>query len=171
MFGLKINISKMEIFPRRLENSMVTQLIQNFPRKISKFPGKYLVPPFTLENYTRLRCNRWQTKLVTDCLDGKARFSPHQAKKHLWKQSFRPNPIPPHRFSSIEVARQKDWSILEEFPMERRNTKQGLWGSLPNQLANNLPPKRERRPRHHWSWTICPGITSKMAMVPMETEQ
>ena len=56
--GLKINISKMELFPRRLENSMVTQLIQNFPRKISKFPGKYLVPPFTQENYARLRCNR-----------------------------------------------------------------------------------------------------------------
>jgi hypothetical protein len=38
--GLKINISKTEIFPIRVEDSVVTHLLQNFPGKIGKFPGR-----------------------------------------------------------------------------------------------------------------------------------
>jgi hypothetical protein len=41
--GLKVNISKTEIFPIRLDDGVVHQLLQNFPGKIGKFPGKYLV--------------------------------------------------------------------------------------------------------------------------------
>jgi hypothetical protein len=37
--GLKINISKTEIFLIRLDNTSVTQILQNFPGKICRFPG------------------------------------------------------------------------------------------------------------------------------------
>jgi hypothetical protein len=43
--GLRVNISKTEIFPIRLELQVVNQLIQNFPGKVGKFPGKYLGLP------------------------------------------------------------------------------------------------------------------------------
>ena len=43
--GLKINISKTEIFPIRLDNNAVGHLFRNFLGKICNFPGKYLGLP------------------------------------------------------------------------------------------------------------------------------
>jgi hypothetical protein len=37
--GLKINISKTEIFPIRMDNTTVSQWLQNFLGKICNFPG------------------------------------------------------------------------------------------------------------------------------------
>jgi hypothetical protein len=39
--GLKVNISKTEIFPIRMDDGTVHQFLQNFPGKIDKFPWKY----------------------------------------------------------------------------------------------------------------------------------
>ena len=41
--GLKVNLSKTEIFPIRMQASLVNNIVHNFPGKISNFPGKYLV--------------------------------------------------------------------------------------------------------------------------------
>jgi hypothetical protein len=43
--GDKINISKTEIFPIRMDNTAVSQLLQNFSGKICNFLGKYLGLP------------------------------------------------------------------------------------------------------------------------------
>jgi len=52
--GLKINISKMEIYPIRLDNATVPQLLQNFPRKFCKFPGKYLGLPLHIRKLRKI---------------------------------------------------------------------------------------------------------------------
>lgn len=52
--GLKVNISKIEIFPIRLNESMVHQLIQNFPDKICKFLGKNLGLPLHVRKLRRV---------------------------------------------------------------------------------------------------------------------
>lgn len=62
--GLKVNISKREIFPIRVDLLAVNQLIQNFRGKICKFPGKYLGLPFPLHT-------RKQRKVEVQPLIGK----------------------------------------------------------------------------------------------------
>jgi hypothetical protein len=52
--GLKINISKTEIFPIRLPEQVVSQLLQNFPGKVCKFPGKYLGLPLHVRKLRRI---------------------------------------------------------------------------------------------------------------------
>jgi hypothetical protein len=52
--GLKINISKTEIFPIRMDSMMVSQLLHNFPGKISKFPGKYLGLPLHIRKLRKI---------------------------------------------------------------------------------------------------------------------
>jgi hypothetical protein len=47
--GLKINISKIEIYP-----TVVPQLLQNFPGKICKFLGKYLGLPLHTRKLRRI---------------------------------------------------------------------------------------------------------------------
>jgi hypothetical protein len=52
--GLKINMSKTEIFPIRIDNTVVPQLLQNFPGKISRFPGKYLGLPLHIRKLRKI---------------------------------------------------------------------------------------------------------------------
>lgn len=55
--GLRINISKIEIFPIQVEDSMVTQLLQHFPGKICKFLGKCLGLPLHTRKFVRRACS------------------------------------------------------------------------------------------------------------------
>lgn len=43
--GLRVNMSKTEIFPIRMQASMIHMVVQNFPGKINNFPRKYLGLP------------------------------------------------------------------------------------------------------------------------------
>jgi hypothetical protein len=52
--GLKINIAKTKIFPIRLDSSALPQLLQNFPGKICKFPGKYLGLPLHIRKLRKI---------------------------------------------------------------------------------------------------------------------
>lgn len=74
--GLKINIAKTEIFPIRIQDSSVSQLLQNFPGKVCKFPGKYLGLPLHIRKLRRIevhplidkigaRLPGWKGKLLT----------------------------------------------------------------------------------------------------------
>ena len=54
MFGLKINISKTEIFPIRLDNNAVGHLIRNFLGKICNFPRKYLGLPLHIRKLRKI---------------------------------------------------------------------------------------------------------------------
>ena len=53
--GLKINISKTEIFPIRMDSVAVSHLLQNFPGKICSFPGKYLGLPLHARKFAQDR--------------------------------------------------------------------------------------------------------------------
>jgi len=74
--GLTINMAKTEIFPIRLDTSTVQTLLQNFPGKISSFPGKYLGLPLHTRKLRRVeiqplidkigsRLPGWQGKLLS----------------------------------------------------------------------------------------------------------
>jgi hypothetical protein len=74
--GLKINISKTEIYPIRLDDAAVSQLLQNFPGKICKFLGKYLGLPLHIRKLRRIdmqplidkigaRLPSWKGKLLS----------------------------------------------------------------------------------------------------------
>jgi len=52
--GLKINISKTEIYPIRLDTNTIMQLLQNFPGKVCNFPGKYLGLPLHVRKLRKI---------------------------------------------------------------------------------------------------------------------
>lgn len=52
--GLKINMAKTEIFPIRMVDAQVTHLLQNFPGKVGKFPGKYLGLPLHIRKLRKI---------------------------------------------------------------------------------------------------------------------
>jgi hypothetical protein len=52
--GLKINISKTEVFPIQVDSNSITQLLQNFLRKICKFPRKYLGLPLHIRKLRKI---------------------------------------------------------------------------------------------------------------------
>ena len=52
--GLKINISKTEIYPIRMDNNTVMQILQNFPGKICSFPGRYLGLPLHIRKLRKI---------------------------------------------------------------------------------------------------------------------
>jgi hypothetical protein len=39
--ALKVNLAKIEIFPIRCDETMITKVLQDFPGKSGKFPSKY----------------------------------------------------------------------------------------------------------------------------------
>jgi hypothetical protein len=52
--GLRINLAKTEIFPIRCDDTIITEALQDFPGKISKFPGKYLGLPLHTHHLRRV---------------------------------------------------------------------------------------------------------------------
>jgi hypothetical protein len=52
--GFRINTSKTKIYPIRLPTSTVTLLLQNFPKKIYNFLGKYLGLPLHVRKLRKI---------------------------------------------------------------------------------------------------------------------
>jgi hypothetical protein len=52
--GLKVNLSKTEIFPIRCDETLVSETLTDFPGKISAFSGKYLGQPLHTSKLRRV---------------------------------------------------------------------------------------------------------------------
>jgi hypothetical protein len=74
--GLRVNLSKTEIFPIRCSDDILTEALPAFPGKISSFPGKYLglslhtrklrrVEVQPLIDKTGARLPGWKGKMLT----------------------------------------------------------------------------------------------------------
>jgi hypothetical protein len=72
--GLRINISKTEIYPIRMEHNTVTQLLLNFPGKICSFPGKYLGLPLHVRKLQKINVQPLLDKIGARLPGWKGRF-------------------------------------------------------------------------------------------------
>jgi hypothetical protein len=72
--GLKINISKTELFPIRTDNATVEQLIQNFPRKFCNFLGRYLGLPLHIRKLRKVEVQPLIDKIGARLPGWKGRF-------------------------------------------------------------------------------------------------
>jgi hypothetical protein len=72
--GLKINISKMEIFPIRMDSTAISQLLQNFPGKICSFLGKYLGLPLHVQKLHKVEIQPLIDKIGARLPGWKGRF-------------------------------------------------------------------------------------------------
>jgi len=52
--GLKVNLSKTEIFPIRCSDDLISEALINFPGKVCSFPGKYLGVPLHTRKLRRV---------------------------------------------------------------------------------------------------------------------
>lgn len=91
--GLKINISKIEIYPIRLHNIVVPQLLQNFPGKICKFPGKYLGLPLHTRKLRRIEVQPLLDKIGARLPGWKGRMLSTSGRETLVKTVLSSQPI------------------------------------------------------------------------------
>jgi len=83
--GLKINISKTELFPIRTDNATVEQLIQNFPWKICNFLEKYLGLPLHIRKLRKVEVQPLIDKIGARLLGRKGRFLSTAGRETLVK--------------------------------------------------------------------------------------
>ena len=91
--GLKINISKTEIFPIRMDNTVVSQLLQNFPGKICSFPGRYLGLPLHVRKLRRVEVQPLIDKIGARLLGWKGRLLSSAGRETLVKTVLSSQPI------------------------------------------------------------------------------
>lgn len=102
---LKINISKTEIFPIRIDNTVVDQLIQNFPGKVCKFPRKYLGLPLHIRKLRKVEVQPLIDKIGARLPGWKGRLLSTAGRETLVKNSplFSTN-LPLNRFSRTKMV-------------------------------------------------------------------
>lgn len=91
--GLKINIAKTEIYPIRLQEQVVSQLLQNFPGKVCKFPGKYLGLPLRIRKLRRIEVQPLIDKIGARLLGWKGKFLSTAGRETLVKTVLSSQPI------------------------------------------------------------------------------
>ena len=91
--GLKINISKTEIFPIRMDNTVVTQLLQNFSGKICSFPGRHLGHPLHVWKLRRVEVQPLIDKIGARLLGWKGRLLSSAGRETLVKTVLSSQPI------------------------------------------------------------------------------
>jgi hypothetical protein len=91
--GLRINISKTEIFPIRLQDQLVSQLLVNFPGKICKFPGKYLGLPLHIRKLRRIEVQPLIDKIGARLPGWKGKFLSTAGRETLVKTVLSSQPI------------------------------------------------------------------------------
>jgi hypothetical protein len=117
--GLKINFDKTEMFPIRYPKTLWPHLMEVFPSKYSKFPGKYLGLPLHFRNVKRVNVllgvfvfrRSSKTHLTIDCQDAiKCRRS-FDAKTSLGQR--------------VEKDEDVSFVITTQGDKDRRSTKSG----------------------------------------------
>jgi len=91
--GLKINISKTEIYPIRLDTNTVVQLLQNFPGKVCNFPGKYLGLPLHVRKLRKIDVQPLLDKIGAKLPRWKGRFLSSAGRETLVKTVLSSQPI------------------------------------------------------------------------------
>jgi hypothetical protein len=91
--GLRINISKTEIFPIRVDNSTVDHLLQNFPGKICSFHGKYLGLPLHTRKLRKIEVQPLIDKIGARLPGWKGRFLSTSGRETLVKTVLSSQPI------------------------------------------------------------------------------
>jgi hypothetical protein len=91
--GLKINIAKTKIFPIRLHDQVVSQLLQNFPGKVCKFPGKYLGLPLHIRKLRRIEVQPLIDKIGARLPGWKCKFLSTTGRETLVKTVLSSQPI------------------------------------------------------------------------------
>ena len=91
--GLKINISKTEIYPIRLNDTVVNQLLRNFPGKTCKFPGKYLGLPLHVRKLRKVEVQPLLDKIGARLPGWKGRFLSTSGRETLVKTVLSSQPI------------------------------------------------------------------------------
>lgn len=91
--GLKINISKTEIFPIRMDSAAVSHLLQNFPSKICSFPGKYLGLPLHVRKLRKIEVQPLIDKIGARLPGWKGRFLSSAGRETLVKTVLSSQPI------------------------------------------------------------------------------
>jgi hypothetical protein len=91
--GLRTNISKTEIYPIRLANDTVTQLLQNFPGKVCNFLGKYLGLPLHVRRLRRIDVQPLLDKIGARIPGWKGRFLTTAGRETLVKTVLLAQPI------------------------------------------------------------------------------
>jgi hypothetical protein len=91
--GLKINIAKTKIFPIRLHDQVVSQLLQNFLGKVCKFPSKYLGLPLHIRKLRRIEVQPLIDKIGARLLGWKGKFLSTAGRETLVKIVLSSQPI------------------------------------------------------------------------------
>jgi hypothetical protein len=117
--GLRINLSKTEIFPIRCQDLPLDQIISNFPGKISAFPGKYLGLPLHTRKLKKWSSNRSLIKLERDYQDGRENASQKQEGNSGKNCSIIAAHLQSNCPPSTEMVDKKDRQTEKSFPMER----------------------------------------------------
>jgi hypothetical protein len=108
--GLKVNMSKTEIFPIRMQPSALESLLRDFPGKISAFPGKYLGLPLHTRKF------RMEGEIPLIVRKGNI------GENRIVSSSY----LSPHGLSSTKVDDKKDRSNPTKFFMAWRNPGQSV---------------------------------------------
>jgi len=91
--GLKINISKTENFPIRMDNTVVSQLLQNLPSKICSFPRRYLGLPLHVRKLCRVEVQPLIDKIGARLPGWKGRLLSSAGREILVKTVLSSQPI------------------------------------------------------------------------------
>ena len=129
--GLKINISKTEIFPIRMVDSVVTQLLQNFPGKIAKFSGKYLGLPLHIRKLRKVEVQPLIDKIGARLPGWKGRLLSAAGRETLVKIVLSAQPI-----YHMTVFPEQKW-LINRIDQLRRSF---LWrGETPDKVYGGTP--------------------------------
>jgi retron-type reverse transcriptase len=91
--GLKINISKTEIYPSRMDTNKVAQLLQNFPGNVCNFLGKYLGLPLHVRKLRKIDVPPLLDKIGARLPGWKAKFLSTAGRETLVKIVLSSQPI------------------------------------------------------------------------------
>lgn len=124
LLGLKINISKTEVFPIRVDENTITNLLQNFPGKTCKFPGKYLGLPLHIQKLRKVDVQPLIDKVGARLPGWKGRLLSTSGRETLVKTVSQDSPIFLAHLSfdgipGTKMANPKDRPFSKELPMAR----------------------------------------------------
>jgi hypothetical protein len=151
--GLKINISKTEIFPIRLEDSAVSHLLLNFPGKIAKFPGRYLGLPLHIRKLRRVEVQPLIDKIGARLPGWKGRLLSTAGRETLVKTVLTSQPI-----YHMTVFPEQKW-LIKRIDRLRRSF---LWrGETPDKVYGG-------HSIINWPTTCLPKIKGGLGILDLE---